>query len=75
MAVESGLFVLYEIENGEMRLTGQSEKQLKKKSLRPVNDYINLQTRYNAYDEEHVIALQAAINRKWEFYRREFATS
>ncbi len=73
MAVESGLFDLYEIENGKKQLTGQSSKQLKKKSLRPVGDYINLQTRYNAYDEEHVIALQAMIDRKWEKYRKEFS--
>jgi len=72
IAVESGLFDLYEIINGRKQLTGQSLQQLKKKSLRPVADYVHLQTRYNTFDEEHVDALQAMIDRKWENYRREF---
>ena len=72
IAVESGLFDLYEIVNGRKQLTGQSFKQLKKKVLRPVSDYVHLQTRYNTFDEEHVDALQAMIDRKWASYRQEF---
>jgi len=72
MAVESGLFDLYEIIDGRKQLTGQSLQQLKKKALRPVSDYVNLQTRYNTFDEEHVVALQAVIDRKWERYRQDY---
>jgi len=70
MAVECGLFDLYEIENGQKQLSAPSRKQLKKKALRPVREYLQLQARYKAFDEEQVTALQGQVDLKWEGYRR-----
>ncbi|PLX73987.1 MAG: 2-ketoisovalerate ferredoxin oxidoreductase [Desulfuromonas sp.] len=75
MAVECGLFDLYEIDNGRMQLTGPSLKQLKQERLRPVNEYLQLQARYKALDVDQVAALQQQVDRKWAGYRQEFAIS
>lgn len=72
MAVESGLFELYEIENGIKQLSEPSRKLLKKSNQRPVTDYLSVQTRFKALTEEHVAAMQARVDKKWEAYRQEY---
>jgi pyruvate ferredoxin oxidoreductase beta subunit len=74
MAIECGLFDLYEIENGKKSFSEPTQKLLKKSKLRPVNDYLKLQTRFKALSEEQIIAMQQQIDRKWEIYRQEFTT-
>ncbi|MES9903331.1 MAG: thiamine pyrophosphate-dependent enzyme [Sedimenticola sp.] len=68
-AVESGLYDLYEIENGEMRLTGPSEKALRKRKLPPVSDYFDMQTRFKALSQESIQTLQAEVDERWVGYR------
>jgi len=75
LAVECGLFDLYEIDNGQMQLTGPSLKQLKQEKLRPVEEYLQLQARYKALDADQVGALQQQVDRKWAGYRQAFALS
>lgn len=72
MAVESGLFELYEIENGIKQLSEPSRKLLKKSNQRPVTDYLSVQTRFKALTEEHVAAMQARVDKRWEAYRQEY---
>ncbi len=72
MAVESGLFELYEIENGIKQLSEPSKKLLKKSNQRPVTDYLSVQTRFKALTEEHVAAMQARVDKRWEAYRQEY---
>ena len=71
-AVETGLFDLYEIEDGQMQLTGPSLQLLAKGSLRPVREYLELQTRFKALSDEHVDALQAQVELRWAGYRDRF---
>ncbi len=65
MAVECGLFVLYEIENGVRRLSEPSARLLKK-GRRPVRDYLELQVRFRHLNEEQIAALQAQVDARWE---------
>ena len=74
MAIECGLFDLYEIENGKKNLSEPSKKLLKKNQLRPVQDYLQMQTRFKALSEEQIIAMQQRIDQKWETYRQEITT-
>jgi len=74
MAIECGLFDLYEIENGKKTLSEPSSNLLKKDKLRPVQDYLQMQTRFKALSEEQIVAMQHRIDRKWEAYRQEFTT-
>lgn len=67
LAVESGLFDLYEIENGEFRLTGASKKLIGKK-LKPVSEYFKSQPRFKALKEDQIEEIQKQIDEKWEKY-------
>ncbi|PLX80595.1 MAG: 2-ketoisovalerate ferredoxin oxidoreductase [Desulfuromonas sp.] len=69
MAVECGLFDLYEIIDGTKRLSEPSERLLNKKQLRPLQDYLALQTRFAALTEEQVAGMQKRIDERWKCYR------
>ncbi|MGK2906445.1 MAG: thiamine pyrophosphate-dependent enzyme [Desulfuromonadales bacterium] len=71
-AVETGLFDLYEIEDGQMQLTGPSQQLLARGSLRPVREYLEMQTRFKALGDEQVDALQAQVELRWAGYRDRF---
>ncbi len=74
LAVSTGLWVLYEIENGEMRLSEPSAKLLKKPTLTPVREYLAAQGRFRALDDAAIEKLQDEVDVKWAAYRRQ-ATS
>ena len=71
LAVNTGLYVLYEIENGAMTLSEPSAKLLKKKDLLPVRDYLAAQGRFRALSTEAIEALQQEVDAKWAAYRRQ----
>jgi pyruvate ferredoxin oxidoreductase beta subunit len=75
LAVTTGLFVLYEIEDGRMKLSEPSAKLLGKKSLSPVTQYLKAQGRYRALSPEHIETIQNAVDAKWAGYRREMASA
>jgi len=72
MAIECGLFDLYEIEGDQKKLSEPTAKLLRKEKLRPVQDYLNMQTRFKAISGEQIVAMQQRIDLKWEKYRQEF---
>jgi pyruvate ferredoxin oxidoreductase beta subunit len=72
MAIECGLFDLYEIEGDQKKLSEPTAKLLRKEKLRPVQDYLNMQTRFRAISGEQIVAMQQRIDLKWEKYRQEF---
>ncbi|MFI5395278.1 MAG: thiamine pyrophosphate-dependent enzyme [Candidatus Binatia bacterium] len=71
LAVNTGLYVLYEIEGGEMKLSEPSAKLLKKKTLPPVSEYLETQGRFKALAKEAVEKLQQEVDAKWAAYRRQ----
>lgn len=71
-AVETGLFDLYEIEQGRKKLSEPSQKLLSKAGLRPVREYLETQVRFKALSDEQIDALQAQVDQKWEGYRKTF---
>ena len=71
LAVETGLYECYEIENGQKKLSSPSAKLLNKKKLTPVKDYFASQTRFRSVPEEVIEALQQEIDSRWEIYRQE----
>jgi pyruvate ferredoxin oxidoreductase beta subunit len=60
LAVESGIFPLYEVENGEYRLNFDFPK------LRPVTDYMKLQGRFRHLSPGIVEEIQAKVVAKYE---------
>jgi pyruvate/2-oxoacid:ferredoxin oxidoreductase beta subunit len=59
MAVDCGLWTLYECENGKVTIN-------KKPKMTPVKDYVKLQGRFRHLTEEQISHLQEWANKKWE---------
>jgi len=59
LAVETGVFPLYEVEDGRGYTLGGPPKS------RPVREYLEKQGRYSAIDEATVEALQAEVDDAW----------
>jgi len=59
LAVETGLWILYEVDHGEMRITQRPARR------RPVEDYLRLQGRFSGLSQENVRRLQESVDRKW----------
>ncbi|GFN21848.1 thiamine pyrophosphate-dependent enzyme [Thermanaeromonas sp. C210] len=60
LAVECGLWILYEERQGRQRLTVVPEKRL------PVREYILRQQRFRECREEDIEALQAEVDQRWQ---------
>ncbi len=67
LAVQTGLFDLYEIEDGHFQLTGASKK-LMGKERKPVTDYFATQGRFKSLDRDLVSKVQERIDAKWANY-------
>lgn len=70
MAVECGLYDLYENENGHFELSGPS-KRLLKKERRPVLEYLETQARFRGLSEARISYIQQEVDAKWETYRAQ----
>ncbi len=68
LAVETGLFELWEREHGRLRHTGASRKLMDKRKLLPVREYFKAQGRFHILPEEEIERIQNLINSRWEAY-------
>lgn len=68
LAVKTGLFDLYEIENGQFRLTGESLKLVGKKKV-ALEEYFKGQSRFKSLSQELLTEAQAQIDEKWAGYQ------
>ncbi|MEM5812203.1 MAG: pyruvate synthase subunit beta, partial [Candidatus Aenigmatarchaeota archaeon] len=64
LAVSTGAWPLYEIENGRFSLT------LPLQSLEPVEKYLKIQRRFQHIKPEEAIEIQNIIEREWELLRQ-----
>jgi pyruvate ferredoxin oxidoreductase beta subunit len=60
LAVETGVFPLYEVEDGRYRITVDVGK------LRPVNDYLGIQGRFRHLDETMIAKIQKRVAQEYE---------
>jgi len=61
LAVQTAIFPLYEIEDGE-----KWTLNIKLKDKKPIDDYVRFQGRFRHLKEGDIAAMQAEVNRKWE---------
>ena len=59
LAVETGVFPLYEIEDGELKLSVERRK------LRPVSEYLKAQGRFRHLYEEEIQKIQDRVNKEY----------
>ncbi len=74
LAVDTGLVVLYEIEDGVFRLTGRSASLAKSGARRPVADYIATQGRFRGMTAETIAEVQSWVDKRWAGYLARNAT-
>ncbi len=70
LAVLTGMWPLYEVEEGEFRLTGPSRALLDKGRRRPVAEYVRAQGRFAHLTDEDIRELERYVDRLWEDIRR-----
>ncbi len=70
LAVETGLFVLCEIEDRKFRFTGRSETLAKKGKRTPVVQYVEKQGRFRKMSIEQLNQLQSWVDNRWNEYLR-----
>lgn len=60
LAVETGLWILYEVENGEKTITYRPERKL------PLREYFTGQGRYRNLLDEQIIEMQESVDKMWQ---------
>jgi pyruvate ferredoxin oxidoreductase beta subunit len=70
LAVETGVVVLFEIENGKFRFTGRSKTLAERGNRMPVVNYLEKQGRFRKMNIEQIKQQQAWVDAKWQEYLR-----
>ncbi len=60
LAVKTGMFALYEIEDGQFKLNMPVPKR------KPVSEYLSKQRRFKGLSEEKISKIQADVDRAWD---------
>jgi pyruvate ferredoxin oxidoreductase beta subunit len=66
LAVETGMWVLYEVDHGRFSLTGPSKNLVDKNKRKPVREYLKLQGRFAHLKDEDVEEIQRLVDAQWE---------
>lgn len=69
MAVETGIFPLWEYENGVYKLNVNPAK------LKPVDEYVKLQGRFRHFKPDDVAEMQQTVDRNWTVLKRKVEAS
>ncbi|NWF77395.1 MAG: pyruvate synthase subunit beta [Chloroflexi bacterium] len=69
LAVQTGIFPLYEIENGRYRLNADPPK------LKPIEEYLKLQGRYRHLTGEQIERIQEMVNEDYAKLKKKVAAS
>ncbi|HBV89165.1 MAG TPA: pyruvate synthase subunit beta [Desulfosporosinus sp.] len=68
LAVETGVFPLYEVENGEHYTLNYGSKGT------PINQYLSLQKRYRHLNQAQIEEIQIEVDNNWQRLHRKFST-
>lgn len=65
LAVETGMWILYEYEKGKLTLNPPSNRLLDKSKRKPVTEYLKLQGRFRHLKEEDIKKIEEYIDEMW----------
>ena len=71
LAVESGVVVLFEIEDGKFRFTGRSKTLAEKGNKLPVINYVERQGRFRKMSIEQLRQFQRWVDTRWNEYLKK----
>jgi pyruvate ferredoxin oxidoreductase beta subunit len=70
LAVQTGIWILYEIECGRLRFSSPSDRLTERARRKPVREYLKLQGRFRSLTEENTEKIQKWIDEDWECYAK-----
>jgi len=70
LAVQTGLWALFEIEYGKFKLNPPSDRLIDKAKRKPVKEYLTLQGRFRSLTEEDAERIQKWVDEDWDKYRK-----
>lgn len=70
LAVRTGMWTLFEIENGKFKLNSPSDKLIDRTKRKPVREYLALQDRFRKLTEVDIEKIQKWVDEDWERYRK-----
>ncbi len=75
LAVETGFWPLYEIENGKFSLSTPSKRLLDPAKRKPIEEYLSTQKRFNRLSNEDIEEYKRYINQSWEYIKSKNLTT
>jgi pyruvate ferredoxin oxidoreductase beta subunit len=66
LAVQTSFFILFEFENGKVKISQPSLPYREEKNRKPLEEYLKLQGRFKGISEEDVKRMKEWINQKWK---------
>ncbi|GAH57168.1 unnamed protein product [marine sediment metagenome] len=75
LAVETGFWPLYEIENGKFSLSTPSKRLLDPAKRKPIEKYLSTQKRFNRLSNEQIEEYKRYINQSWEYIKSKNLTT
>ncbi|KKN52544.1 hypothetical protein LCGC14_0611530 [marine sediment metagenome] len=66
LAVQTGFWPLYEIENGILNLSNPSKKYLDPIKRKPIEEYLSTQKRFHSIDDKFLQIYEEYINKAWK---------
>jgi pyruvate ferredoxin oxidoreductase beta subunit len=70
LAVQTGMWALYEIEYGKFRLNPPSDRLIDKSKRKPVKEYLAMQERFRHLTEADIEKIQRWVDEDWEYYQK-----
>ena len=70
LAVQTGLWALFEIEYGKFKLNSPSDRLIDKAKRKPIKEYLALQGRFRSLTDEGTEKIQKWVDEDWDKYRK-----
>jgi len=70
LAVQTGIWALFEIDHGRFRLSAPSATLIDKEKRKPIEDYLQKQGRFEHLTKEDTAMIQKWIDQTWENYKK-----
>ena len=70
LSVQTGMWALFEFDQGRFRLSGSSAALIDKEKRKPIEDYLQKQGRFEHLTKEDVTMIQKWIDQTWENYKK-----
>ncbi len=70
LAVQTGVWILYEYENGKLSISTLSKPYEDPARRKPLQSYLSMQGRFKNITEKEIKEIEEAINEKWEMLKK-----